>query len=175
MSLPLLIRVSRRSLPSLSLSLSLSLPISRNMASETSNYLSKYSPEKVKQIEEMDTYLRSRHKDLEKTLSPSELDEVRRKRMIYRSKQRGWLEADILLGSWAKENVPKLSSAELDELEIILEEETIDIFNYMSGKDALPPHLEGLKVMQQLKSYSLNTDLAGPSAYEAIKKAANLT
>ena len=26
---------------------------------------------------------------------------VRRKRLVYRSKQRGWLEVDLLLGTWA--------------------------------------------------------------------------
>ena len=54
--------------------------------------------------------------------------------MIYRSKQRGWLEADILLGSWAVLHVPSLSIKELDEYEIILNEETIDVFNYVTGK-----------------------------------------
>jgi succinate dehydrogenase assembly factor 2 len=35
--------------------------------------------------------------------------QVRRKRLIYRSKQRGWLEVDLLMGTWAVEHVPKLS------------------------------------------------------------------
>jgi succinate dehydrogenase assembly factor 2 len=108
-------------------------------------------------------------------LSEKELDEVRRKRMIYRSKQRGWLEADILLGSWAKEFVPKLTPKELDELDIVLQEETIDIYNFMSGKDELPERLKHLSVMNNLKNYALNKDMVGPSAYETIKREANLT
>ena len=95
--------------------------------------------------------------------------------MIYRSKQRGWLEADILLGSWAKESVPKLSKKELDELDIVLQEETIDIYNFMSGKDELPDRLKHLSVMKSLKTYALNKDMVGPSAYESIKREANLT
>ena len=31
-----------------------------------------------------------------------------RKRLLYRSKQRGWLEVDIILGSWASHHLPKL-------------------------------------------------------------------
>ncbi len=95
--------------------------------------------------------------------------------MIYRSKQRGWLEADILLGSWAKEFVPKLSKKELDELDVVLKEETIDIYNFMSGKDELPDRLRHLSVMNSLKNYALNKDMVGPSAYENIKREANLT
>ena len=37
----------------------------------------------------------------------------RRRRLIYRSRQRGWLEVDLLLGKWATENVPKLNAEQL--------------------------------------------------------------
>ena len=45
-----------------------------------------------------------------------ELD-IRKKRLIYRSKQRGWLEVDLLLGTWASEHVSTLSVKELDQFE----------------------------------------------------------
>ena len=45
-----------------------------------------------------------------------ELD-IRKKRLIYRSKQRGWLEFDLLLGTWASEHVSTLSVGELDQFE----------------------------------------------------------
>ncbi|CEG38244.1 membrane-spanning 4-domains subfamily a member 14 isoform x3 [Plasmopara halstedii] len=61
-----------------------------------------------------------------------DMDEANRKRIIYRSKQRGWLEVDLLLGRWASENVMQLSSDQLQQYEDILNEETIDIFNYIS-------------------------------------------
>ena len=37
-------------------------------------------------------------------------DETNRKRLIYRSKQRGWLEVDLLLGSFATKHVPEFTS-----------------------------------------------------------------
>ena len=40
------------------------------------------------------------------------LDATRRK-LLYRSKQRGWLEMDIMLGNWAAANLPRLQEAEL--------------------------------------------------------------
>ena len=95
--------------------------------------------------------------------------------MIYRSKQRGWLEVDLLMGSWAVENVPKLNEQELDEYEVLLNEETIDIYNYISGKDELPHHLKDLKVMKMMQDYSLVKNMASPEGYASVKKDANLT
>lgn len=108
-------------------------------------------------------------------MSPDELDINRRKRMIYRSKQRGWLEADLLMGSWAAIHVPHLSNEELDEYEILLQEETIDIYNYISKKDPLPPHLQNLSVMKKLQDYALTKNMASPEGYKEIKSKTNLT
>lgn len=107
-------------------------------------------------------------------MSPEEKDKNRRKRMIYRSKQRGWLEADLLMGSWAAQNVPNLSPQELDEYEILLQEETIDIYNYISKKDPLPPHLEHLTVMKKLQQYALTKNMASPDSYKEVKARTNL-
>jgi succinate dehydrogenase assembly factor 2 len=81
-------------------------------------------------------------------------DEAHRKRLIYRSKQRGWLEVDLLLGNFATEHVMTMSHEELGEYERILAEETINIFNYVSGKDPLPPQLEKNSVMQRLQTFA---------------------
>ena len=45
--------------------------------------------------------------------------EVRRKKPICRSNQRGRLEVDLLLGSWATENVPGTTAKEMDDHENI--------------------------------------------------------
>ena len=39
-------------------------------------------------------------------------------RLLYRSKQRGFLEMDLLLGLWAKEHVPKASEPLLAAFEV---------------------------------------------------------
>jgi len=131
--------------------------------------------EQLAKIRESDTHLRNKHLIQESAMDANERDIVRRKRMIYRSKQRGWLEADLLMGAWAVANVPHLSSAELDEYELLLKEETIDIYNYVSGKDVLPPHLASLDVMKRLQSYALERTMNGPELYAQVKKQANLT
>ncbi len=63
---------------------------------------------------------------------------VRKKRLVYRSKQRGWLEVDLLLGTWAAENVPNLSVTELDEFENFVNLETIDIYNVLTLRTDVP-------------------------------------
>lgn len=71
-----------------------------------------------------------------------ELD-VRKKRLIYRSKQRGWLEVDLLLGTWASENVPTLSVTELDQYENFVNLETIDIYNVLTLRTDVPDDMRG--------------------------------
>lgn len=131
--------------------------------------------EQMKAAAEADAEYRSHHMKVESKLPPDEFDMVRRKRMIYRSKQRGWLEADLLLGSWAVENVPTLTAEELDEYELLLKEETIDIYNYVSGKDELPPHLADLGIMKRVQKYALVGNMDTPEGYEQVKKDTNLT
>ncbi|RLN82596.1 hypothetical protein BBJ28_00003776 [Nothophytophthora sp. Chile5] len=95
-------------------------------------------------------------------------DEANRKRVIYRSKQRGWLEVDLLLGSWASQNVMQLTAEELQQYEDILNEETIDIFNYISGKSVIPERLD-TPMMQRLQDYCLSSPL-GKASTEGFAK-----
>ena len=81
----------------------------------------------------------------------------------------------MLLGSWASENVPTLSKDECDAYEHILNCETIDIFNFITGKDPVPPRLD-TPVMKRLQDYCASAPLGtDPDAYAAAKADANLT
>eukprot|EP01041_Mallomonas_annulata_P013611 gene13611-28908_t len=126
-------------------------------------------------VKRTDFKLRTQHIEFEDGLDPIERDAVRRRRMIYRSKQRGWLEVDLLLGSWAAENVPNLTEDELDQYEVVLEEETINIYKYMSGQEELPPHMAELSLMKKLQNYSFSKSIKTPEEYETLKVTANLT
>ncbi|KAL3766909.1 hypothetical protein ACHAW5_000927 [Stephanodiscus triporus] len=70
-------------------------------------------------------------------------DARRRKRLVYRSKQRGWLEVDLLLGTWASINVPSLNADELDEFEKFVNMETIDIYNVLTLRSDVPEEMSG--------------------------------
>jgi succinate dehydrogenase flavin-adding protein (antitoxin of CptAB toxin-antitoxin module) len=131
--------------------------------------------EQIEKVGRINNELRFRHVQIEGAMDPVEKDVARRKRMIYRSKQRGWLEADILMGSWAVKYVPSLNEQQLDEYEVILNEETIDVFNFITGKDKLPPHLENLPLMREIQEYAVRSKVFDPATYESIKTEANLT
>ena len=80
-------------------------------------------------------------------------NEVYRKQLIYRSKQRGWLEVDLLLGSWASTNVMKLSNDQLKKFEYILNQDTIDIYNSILGRGEIDKKVEN-DVMKMIRDYS---------------------
>ena len=102
------------------------------------------------QYDEMETYFPENSFD--PRMGRVDADMVRRKRIIYRSKQRGWLEVDLMLGRFAEAHVMEMSNEELDAYEQILSQETIDIFNIISGKEAGPDELQG-KTLEKVKQF----------------------
>lgn len=99
---------------------------------------------------------------------------TRQKRLIYRAKQRGWLEVDLLLGTWASENVPKMQEGEeLDQFEDFVNMETIDIYNIITLRLDVPDELkrDGNGVVERIQAWAKSHPLgrADPDAYEAVK------
>jgi antitoxin CptB len=60
------------------------------------------------------------------------------KRNIYKSIHRGCKENDILIGEFAKSELEKLSKTELLIYESFLEEDDLEIYNWLLGKEAVP-------------------------------------
>lgn len=102
--------------------------------------------------------------------------EVRRKRLIYRSKQRGWLEVDLLLGTWAHQNVPQLSPERLNEYESFVNQETIDIYNIITLRLDVPDELKGT-IVGQIQEWARANPLgkADPLTYKQVKESNQLT
>lgn len=99
---------------------------------------------------------------------------TRQKRLIYRAKQRGWLEVDLLLGTWASENVPKMEEGdELDQFEDFVNMETIDIYNVITLRLDVPEELKrgGNGVVERIQEWARSHPLgrADPGKYEAVK------
>lgn len=42
--------------------------------------------------------------------------------MLYRARQRGWLELDLLVGMWAEREVSRLTPEKLKDLEVLLDQ-----------------------------------------------------
>ncbi|RHY00446.1 hypothetical protein DYB25_004118 [Aphanomyces astaci] len=72
------------------------------------------------------------------------------------------LEVDLLMGRWASENVWTLTVDELQQYEDILNRETIDIFNFISGKDAIPEEIN-TPVMKRIQDFCFSNPLGKAS------------
>jgi succinate dehydrogenase assembly factor 2 len=103
---------------------------------------------------------------------------TRQKRLIYRSKQRGWLEVDLLLGTWASQNVQKLEVDELDQFEDFVNMETIDIYNIITLRIDVPDSLkrDGAGIVERIQDWARSSPLgkADPVRYKAMKTEAKL-
>ena len=99
-----------------------------------------------------------------------------RKRLLYRARQRGWLEVDLLMGGWAaaRLHTPAYASVEaLRSVERVMNLETADLFALLQSGDvaAAPPALRDDPVLADIIDWSRKNPVAGPAAYEAVKKA----
>lgn len=64
--------------------------------------------------------------------------EARRRRIKFRAWHRGMLETDLLLGRFADCEVEKLSEAELDQFDDLLETIDRDLFAWATGETPTP-------------------------------------
>ena len=108
-----------------------------------------------------------------------ELD-IRKKRLIYRSKQRGWLEVDLLLGTWASEHVSSLSVSQLDEFEAFVNLETIDIYNVLTLRTDIPEDMKStngeMTLVEKIQNWAKESPLgkASREKYVEVKTKNNL-
>jgi len=65
----------------------------------------------------------------------------RQKRILYRCKQRGILELDLLLGTWAAKHIDTLDVKQLDELERLADGESHNVLKWIL-KTEEPPEKE---------------------------------
>ena len=86
----------------------------------------------------------------------TETIEIRRKRLLYQAHYRGFREADLLIGGFAKANLPVMNEAELDEFEALLKHSDREIYEWATGKREAPATVEG-PIFDRLKAY----DIAG--------------
>ena len=80
-----------------------------------------------------------------------------RKKLLYRSKQRGWLEVDIILGSWASDNLMNLSNTQLVNYEKILNQDTNDIFDIIVKSKNISNDLDK-DLIKNIQNYSHKID-----------------
>ena len=85
------------------------------------------SPAHFERVATLDSQLRTSYDTLN-TDSTVSFRDAFIKRLIFRSKQRGWLEVDLLMGAYASKFLAGKSTEELKFYERILNKETLDLY-----------------------------------------------
>lgn len=88
-------------------------------------------------------------------MSENETLENKRKRLIFRSEHRGMKEMDIIMGAFARKNIPTFSEEELDLYEDVIQIPDVDLYNWISGKEE-PPANDANPVLKQLLAFKLS-------------------
>jgi succinate dehydrogenase flavin-adding protein (antitoxin of CptAB toxin-antitoxin module) len=84
--------------------------------------------------------------------SASEPIEIRRKRLIHRSRYTGMKETDLLLGAFAQRYIPGFDAGQLDEYERLLQENDVDLFDWATGRQPVPARCQNA-VMRLLQNF----------------------
>lgn len=101
------------------------------------------------------------------------LDENKRRflnRLLYRSKQRGLLELDLVLGKWVEENIQSLDDTHIKALVEVLNLENPDLWKWLTAQEPAPeaviknPVFSALheKVLKKLNAYASPETRAAP-------------
>jgi len=77
-----------------------------------------------------------------------------RRQLKYRSKQRGWLELDLIIGTWADENLHKLNVDQLEQYAHVVACENPDLIKYFVEKLPLPDSLASNPIAHELVEYA---------------------
>ncbi|RLM69757.1 succinate dehydrogenase assembly factor 2, mitochondrial [Panicum miliaceum] len=82
-------------------------------------------------------------------------DESRRRllnRLVYRSKQRGFLELDLVLGTWVEQHVHSMDEPNIRALLQVLDLENPDLWKWLTGQEQPPEDLNSNPVFTAIKS-----------------------
>jgi antitoxin CptB len=64
--------------------------------------------------------------------------DARRRRLLFRARHRGTHETDLLVGGFVAAEIGAMDEAALDDLEAVLELPDIDLFDWLTGRRAVP-------------------------------------
>lgn len=85
------------------------------------------------------------------TRSSADLD-PRRRKILFRAWHRGMRETDLIMGRFADAQIGKLSEAELDEFERLIEVLDRDLLSWITGEAQVPENYDS-DVFRQLKAF----------------------
>lgn len=94
----------------------------------------------------------------------------REKRVLYRAQQRGMKELDLIVGNWARINVPTLSDEDLLKTESLLREEIPDLLSWLLGRANPPADMLACPVYLSIKSFVDKGDVLEYQTNKPIKQ-----
>lgn len=83
---------------------------------------------------------------------PNEIDATRKKRLIYQANYRGFREADLLLGGFAKIYMDTMTADEVLQFEDLLTANDHDIYNWISGRQTVPANFD-TPILDRLRAF----------------------
>ncbi|KAL1759647.1 DUF339-domain-containing protein [Schizophyllum commune] len=105
---------------------------------------------------------------LEKTRTPTDVPppkplertgesvEKMRARLVYQSRKRGTLESDLLLSTFARDNLATMTEDEMREYDKLLDEPDWDIYYWATGKRTPPERWQESPLLQKLAVHAKN-------------------
>jgi antitoxin CptB len=78
--------------------------------------------------------------------------DLRLKKLIYRADHRGFREADIIIGGFARKHLAELSAAQLDEFERLIDQPDQDLYAWIIGREPVPEAFAG-EVMDLIRGF----------------------
>jgi len=79
--------------------------------------------------------------------------ELQARRLLYRSRQRGWLELDLIVGQFAERELPRMDDRELAEYGRLLGQENPDFFKWLTGQKDPPSNVAELGAFRALRGH----------------------
>jgi succinate dehydrogenase flavin-adding protein (antitoxin of CptAB toxin-antitoxin module) len=80
---------------------------------------------------------------------------ARKRRIMFRSRLRGWLELDVLLGSWTAKHVPSMTTeSAVARVEALLEAETPHLFEWITMQSRPPPMYEHCGILKSMQEFA---------------------
>ncbi|XP_020248242.1 succinate dehydrogenase assembly factor 2, mitochondrial [Asparagus officinalis] len=89
---------------------------------------------------------------IEVDLSNEESKRRLHNRLLYRSRQRGYLELDLVLGNWVEENIKTMDEPKIKALVDVLDLENPDLWKWLTGQEQPPEAVNTNPVFAAVRS-----------------------
>ena len=80
------------------------------------------------------------------------MDDTRLKKIRFRAWQRGFREADLILGPFADKHLAELTPTQVDAFEVLLDQPDQDLYAWIVGREPTPEAYDG-EVLDLIKSF----------------------